>query len=73
MRLAKEDEVLRPAVYGGIAFLCALCGFGLVALALYIGLRPLMAVGALLVVAGVAGGLMAIAWGWIRLFRRKRK
>jgi hypothetical protein len=72
MQFAKEDEVFRPAIYGGIAFLCELCGFGLVILALYFGLRPLVIVGVLIVVAGIAGGLMSIAWGWVRLFRRQR-
>jgi len=72
MQLVKKDEVLGPAMYGGIGLLCALCGFGLVVSASYFGLDLLMTVGALIVVAGIAGGLISIVWGWIRLFRRQR-
>lgn len=73
IRLAKEDEVLRPAFYGGIAFICALCGFGLVVLAPLIHFPPLQLAGALLVICGIAGGWVALIWGWFRAFRRKRK
>ncbi|RDI98044.1 hypothetical protein DVT68_13250 [Dyella solisilvae] len=72
MQLAKKDEVLRPAIYGGIGLLCALCGFGLVVLASHFGFRPLVDVGAMIVVGGLAGGLMSILWGWISLFWRQR-
>jgi hypothetical protein len=72
MQLAKEDEALRPVIYGAIGLLCAVCGLGVVVLALYLELRPLVAVGALIVVVGIAGGLMSIVWGWIRLFWRQR-
>ena len=72
LQLAKEDEALRPVIYGGIGLLCAVCGFGLVVLALYLELRPMVAVGAVIVVAGIAGGLASIVWGWIRLFWRQR-
>jgi hypothetical protein len=73
MRLAKEDEVLRPALYGGIAFFCAACGFGLLVSAMHIRSRLLLLVGVLLVVSGVTGGLMALIWGWLSFFRRKQK
>lgn len=73
MRLAKEDEVLRPAIYCGVAFICALCGFGLVILAPVTHFPPLQLIGALLSICGIAGGLIALIWGGFRVLWRRRE
>ncbi len=73
MHLDKKDKVLLPLFCGLLAFLSALCGFGLVLLAMKFESRLLFVIGYPLVIIGIAAGFITIIYGWWRTFRPKRK
>ena len=64
-KLRPEDEASRRLFPGLVAFAVAAIGAVLVFLSEWLSVRWLGAVGGIMVIVGVAGGFLFIAWGFI--------